>query len=685
VTRSGKIFAWAAAGVALVLVAAVVVLATLDWNRLKPTINERASAALGRPFAIEGDLTVDWRRAPPGSGWRTLLPWPHVTARDLTVGNPEWAAAPHMATLRQVDFRLSPWPLFGRRIVIPRIVLGQPSADLERREDGRNSWTFETGRDGGEPSEWRLDVGEIMFDEGRVRLDDQQLDTRVELVIDPLGKPIPFDEVVGDKAAKRAVGQDYVFGWKASGRYRGQNLRGSGRLGGLLALQDPDRPFPLQADVTVGPTRVALAGTLTDPRNLAALDLKLRLSGRTMSELFPLIGVTLPDTPPYATDGHLVARLREPGGAVYRYEDFRGQVGESDLRGSLIYTAGEPRPRLAGTLTSRQLRFADLGPLIGADTAGDADGDGDRDRDESAQPPGKALPVQEFRTDRWAKMDADVRFTGKRIVRGEALPLDNVDTHLILDGGVLRLEPLRFGMAGGRLDGVIRLDGRATPMAGRAQLSARHFKLKELFPTVEAMQTSLGELNAGIDLAGRGNSVSALLGSADGEARLLMNEGTVSRSLMELAGLNLGNYLVGKLFGDEPVAINCIIADLEVEDGLARPRVFLLDTENAVVHVGGAVNLATEELELDVRAQSKGMRLLSLRSPLYVHGTLKAPDAGVHTGPLAARGAGLLALGVAAGPLAGLLALIGPSSGETNQCAVLLRRQEGGDGRRARP
>lgn len=677
-TRSGKIFAWAAAGVALVLVAAVVVLATLDWNRLKPTINERASEALGRPFAIEGDLTVDWRRAPAGSGWRGLLPWAHVTARDLTVGNPEWAAGPRMAALRQLDFTLSPWPLLDRRIAIPHIELGEPSAELERLEDGRNNWTFGSGVQAGEPSAWRVDIGEIVFKEGRIRADDRQTDTRVELVVDPLGKPIPFDEVVGDKSAKRAVAQDYVFGWKMRGRYRGQNLRGSGKLGGLLALQDPDRPFPLQADVTVGPTRIALAGTLTDPRNLAALDLKLRLSGRSMSELFPLIGVTLPDTPPYATDGLLVARLREPGGAVYRYEDFRGQVGESDLRGSLRYTAGEPRPRLTGTLTSRQLRFADLGPLIGADTAGDGDEDGGRDRDEAAQRPGKALPVQEFRTERWAKMDADVRFTGKRIVRGEALPLDNLDTHLILEGGVLRLEPLRFGMAGGRLDGDIRLDGRATPLTGRAKLDARHFKLKELFPTVEAMQTSLGELNAAVDLAGRGNSVAALLGSADGEARLLMNDGTVSRSLMELAGLNLGNYLVGKLFGDEQVAINCIIADLEVEDGLARPRVFLFDTENAVVHVGGAVNLATEELELDVRAQSKGVRVLSLRSPLYVQGTFKAPEAGVHTGALAARGAGLLALGAAAGPLAGLLALIGPSGGEENQCAVLLRRQRSG-------
>ena len=36
-----------------------------------------------------------------------------------------------------------------------------------------------------------------------------------------------------------------------------------------------------------------------------------------MAQLYPLTGVTLPDTPPYSTDGHLVARLRRQGGAVF--------------------------------------------------------------------------------------------------------------------------------------------------------------------------------------------------------------------------------------------------------------------------------------------------------------------------------------------------------------------------------
>src|SRR5690606_41114470 len=107
-----------------------------------------------------------------------------------------------------------------------------------------------------------------------------------------------------------AAPPDYVFGWNIKGRYKGMPARGEGKIGGMLAVRDTTRPFPLQADVSVGDTRIALTGTLTDPAQLGALDLQLELAGATMSDLYPLIGVPLPATPRYATGG----RDRKSGG-----------------------------------------------------------------------------------------------------------------------------------------------------------------------------------------------------------------------------------------------------------------------------------------------------------------------------------------------------------------------------------
>ncbi|HSX71356.1 MAG TPA: AsmA family protein, partial [Pseudomonas sp.] len=207
-------------------------------------------------------------------------------------------------------------------------------------------------------------------------------------------------------------------------------------------------------------------------------------------------------------------------------------------------------------------------------------------------------------------------------------------------------------------------------------------KLKQLFPTFEPMQTSLGALNGDASLSGTGNSVAALLGSANGELKMLINDGAVSRSLLEIAGLNVGNYLVGKLFGDDEVTINCAAADLGIKQGLMSTRLFVIDTENAVIKVDGSANFAREQLDFEIVPAAKGLRIFSLRSPLYVRGTFKEPNAGVQATPLALRGVGLLALGVAVAPAAGLLALVAPSEGEEpSQCAPLLQQmQKGGKG-----
>ncbi|MGY3174573.1 uncharacterized protein involved in outer membrane biogenesis [Pseudomonas sp. TE12234] len=680
-TRTRKILAWTVTSLVVLLAILVLIIVFFDWNRIKPPLNAKVSEELHRPFAINGNLAVVWRRELDEGGWRAWVPWPHVVAEDLSLGNPDWSKAPQMASLKRVELRISPLALLAQRVVIPRIDLTEPNADLQRLADGRANWTFKFDPKDPKapPSPWGVDIGAIGFDKGHVTLDDQSLKTQLDLLIDPLGKPIPFSEIVGEKAAKTALEkgsspQDYAFALKVKGQYHGQKLAGQGKIGGLLALQDASRPFPLHAQVSIADTSVELAGTLTDPLNLGALDLRLKLAGTSLGNLYPLTGVTLPDTPPYATDGHLIAKLHEPGGAEFRYEDFNGKIGASDIHGNLAYVASQPRPKLSGSLLSNQLLFADLAPLIGADSNAKQKARGG----ESKQPADKVLPVEEFKTERWRDMDADVEFTGKRIVHSEKLPFNDLYTHLVLTDGVLSLEPLRFGVAGGKLDAQIRLNGQTEPMEGKAKLTARGFKLKQLFPTFEPMKTSFGELNGDADITGRGNSVARLLGSANGNLKMLINDGAISRELMELAGLNVGNYVVGRIFGDKEVKINCAAADFDIKTGLATTRLFVFDTENAIVYIDGTANMATEQLDLTITPESKGWRLISLRSPLYVRGKFIKPDAGVKAVPLMLRGAGMVALGVIAAPAAGLLALVAPSGGEPNQCAPLLEQMKAG-------
>ena len=208
-TRTRKILAWAVTSLVVLLAVLVLVIVFFDWNRIKPSLNAKVSEELHRPFAINGNLAVVWRREPDEGGWRAWVPWPHVVAHDLSLGNPDWSKTAQMASLKRVELRISPLALLAQRVVIPRIDLTEPNAQLQRLADGRSNWTFkfDPKDPNAEPSPWVVDIGAIGFDKGHVTLDDQSLKTQLDLLIDPLGKPIPFSEIVGDKGAKTASGQ----------------------------------------------------------------------------------------------------------------------------------------------------------------------------------------------------------------------------------------------------------------------------------------------------------------------------------------------------------------------------------------------------------------------------------------------------------------------------------------------
>lgn len=104
-TRTRKILAWSCASFVLLIAIVVLVLVFFDWNRIKPPLNAKVSEELHRPFAINGNLAVVWQREPDEGGWRAWIPWPHVIAEDLTLGNPDWSKAPQMVTLKRVELR----------------------------------------------------------------------------------------------------------------------------------------------------------------------------------------------------------------------------------------------------------------------------------------------------------------------------------------------------------------------------------------------------------------------------------------------------------------------------------------------------------------------------------------------------------------------------------------------------
>lgn len=640
-----------AGGVLLALLAllalALALLSVFDWNRAKPWIESRVSDGAGRAFAIHGDLSLGWVR--PGgeaAGWRRWVPWPHLRGRDVGLANTDWSTTgPEMVRAQQIDVTVNPLALLQHRILVTSLILTEPNLILEQNAAAdRNNWTFKKSDT---PSDWTVGLEDLHILRGNVRF------------VDRLKK--------ADATIRLDTQNDGNVKWEVAGRFNGEAISGGGTSGGLLGLQQKDARYPVDATVKVGRTTLSVKGTLTDPVHLSALDVNLKILGASMADMFAFSGVLLPDTPKFSTEGHLFGSVKA-GSIDLRYDHFKGRVGASDIGGTLEFVQRSPRSLLRGNVESKFLNLKDLGALLGSDSAEEKHKRGDT----TVQPSDKALPVEKFKTDRWGKMDVDVHFAGREIIRTSDLPIDNLSTRIRMDNALLSLSPLDFGVAGGTLHAELTVNGRQDPARGTLKLNARGLQISKLFPTVQRMHASLGQLNGAADLSSAGNSPAALLGSANGELKALVSQGTVSKFILEAIGLNVSSLVVTELFGDRPVKLNCMATDFGIRNGLMTTKTFIVDTEDSAITADGTIDLAKERLHLTIHPESKGVRLISLRSPLHVYGSFKHPDVGVDKGMVALKGGAAIALGVLAAPAAALLALVNAGHVEAAPCVALL-------------
>lgn len=620
----------------ILLLGLAVFLALFDWNWFKGPIERRVSAATGRDFRIEGDLHVRLGMAP------TLI------AEGLHLGNASWSKHPEMLSLDRIEVGIALLPLFRREIVLPTLHLERPLLLLERDQEGKANWEF--SEDPPSPSSWSWRVARLYVGKGELRLHEQALDTDLRLSIRSGESADP-----GARAALFAEGE---------GRYRSSQFELTAKVDSPLDLHDQTDAYHFEVRAHAGGTRAEVSGALKGPLRSEDFDVQFKLAGTTLADLYRIVGVVLPETPPYALNGRLGRN-----GKVWSYREFRGTIGDSDLGGNISYDQGRARPLLSGDLVSHRLDLDDLGGFLGA-TPGTGKGETASPKQQrqarKQQQTGRVLPQREYQIPKLRAMDADVKLHAERI-EAKPLPLDKMTVHLLLTDGLLKLDPLNFGAAGGSIESHISLNARDDPIATSLDVRARGLALQKLFPTIKA--PGVGVVGGHVKLAGQGNSVAQMLAGADGHVGLVMGQGRLSNLILELAGLDVAEalkFLVGK---DRMVSVRCAYADLDAQDGLFTVRSLALDTTDTVLLGEGSVNMQDEKLALKLKPRPKDMSPISLRSPLRIGGTLGNPSVFPEPAPLAMRAAAAVAL-FALAPPAALLALIETGPGKDTNCAA---------------
>jgi uncharacterized protein involved in outer membrane biogenesis len=519
-----------------------------------------------------------------------------------------------MFKAQQIEFDIRLWPLLHADIVLPHLLLRNPELYLERNADDRSNWSPE------ESPVAHAAVKQVVPQQRHAT----PLIGRLEIMDGHVGyidhkRKLDLSGTVS--TATGHAGEEPEARLSLNGRLEGQKLTLDFVGGSALMLRQTDKPYPVDLEVAYGETKLTLKGTIQDPFQYQGAELQLALSGPDLSEIFPLLGIPGPPTPPYRINGKLHL---EPG--IYRVTDMAWHAGESDLSGDVAIDQRSQPSRLTARLDSQHLAFADLAPLVGAAPARKVNVSRQQAETEAQlEAKGELFPNVPLHVERLRAMNMDVALDARRVVAPSYLPVQSIAARVRVENGRATVRPFSMGFGNGKVDGELSIDGSTDLPTTRTNLRFDAIDLAAFFRDSRFFDTTNGKLRGRIVLAGSGRSLAQVMGSADGDFVATMAGGSASGLIVDLAGLQIGDALVLYITGDHRIPIRCALGRLKFDHGVVVFDKTLMDTEKSVLHFDGQAVLKTQEISSKITADTKQFDLLNLHSPVLIEGKIRAP------------------------------------------------------------
>lgn len=417
--------------------------------------------------------------------------------------------------------------------------------------------------------------------------------------------------------------------WKAlkvkiTGQVGKKPLQITGDVGPLSALH-AGHDLKVKLSVMQDDLKVRLDGTFASLSEVKGSRFAIDASGPSLSRMNPLLGLEMPDTPPFKVTAQLEGSERR-----LQVKKLNVTSGESDISGelSIPLVQGE---RIEGKLESRALHL-------------------EKFLEQSDKPAGDDQPFleRELSTEALQGLDGSVRLNVRRL-HLVAIELEQFSLDAALDKGHLKLT---MGAENERLSADVDLK----PVGTEWQLALNHKGKMDLGELIDRKKYGEDKSQAPVELEfhleGTGNSPAKLLQSAEGQFLMVIGEGELSETISRHLPLGsvlytLMNTLVkekDQTKDEDHGKLECVVVQLDIAKGIATSgKGLALRTDQMNILGGGALKLKTGEIDLQfktARRKGLGITLVGVADRLVsVTGTLDEPTVSLNVGTAAAYGA----------------------------------------------
>lgn len=640
----------------ILLLAATVLFWNWDW--FLPLVASRASTALGRPVTADHlhvklgrvvSVTLDGVELPNPDGFNDPTPFARIAHFTVNVEALTYAKS--------------------RSLVIPNITMDSPALNAVAHEDGDTNYAFHLQPSPEDPNTVRPagpQIGRLTIRNGAAHVLLPKLKTDAAATIETQdASPTPVAGTIAN------AGQDSQIVVEVKGTYAAQPISGKLIGGALLSLRDSSKPYPVNLHIANGPTEITLVGTVQDPVNFTGTDIKLDLKGPDMALLYPLTGISLPKTPPYRLGGQL-----DYADKKFHFRDFVGQLGNSDIAGTISVDPGPQRQNVTADLHSKAVDLEDLGGFIGSEPGRSSNPNltaEQRIKVVKAEASAQLIPNTPINLSKLRTADIHLKYKGDKI-KGRNVPFDRIDVAMDIVDGHITLHPMVLGVGTGAITAEVDLTPESNDLIrAKADVQVRRLDVSRMLSATHAVNGA-GRLGGDASIDTRGNSLAAMLGAGNGKLNLYMSGGNLSALLVDLSGLQFGNALLSALGIPNRAELQCLIGQFALQRGVLSTKTMLIDTNESIISGRGDIDIGHEKLNYVIKTESKHFSIGSLPAPIGISGTFKNPSVGPDVATLGARSGAAVGLGILFPPLA-LLPTIQLGVGDDNRCARLLNRK----------
>jgi len=425
----------------------------------------------------------------------------------------------------------------------------------------------------------------------------------------------------------------------------------------LAGMRTSDAVLPVRVALQTADVQFKAEGTIARPFERKEFDLKHELTGKEIEGLAPLIDFAVPLRGEFRAKGTVSAR----GNRFTYEEDLR--IGKTDLKAIITVVRQPPRPTITGSIFTRELHLDDVKLFYADEDSGPAE-------DKSRAIPDYTIPVDVLSA---ADLDLDIR--AERILTGIG-DLGDLVSKVRLKDGRFKSSLSITGFKGAEIRKEFDVNGAAKPPMNQIQLNVKDLNYGFLQRKMLNRDLIEGHVDLYVNLSGPGATRRSFLGNADGRITIIAGPGKITGRRLDLWAADLLPTLLSPRWQRQPVTeMNCMVAHVELKEGLAKIEDILLDTRRITIAGSGIVDLEKEELDVFLAPRPKRASLVSLANPVEITGTLSQPEVSVARLPTRrwiGRGAGIV--GSLINPAFLVLVLSDTGTGVANPCVSAVER-----------